>query len=315
MTRYADRYREVSRSLRSVELARHSMDASFDLTPMDLVHEDPRSRRWLDFYGDEGILLGLERYGILNALRRRGYDGFTLDIEPNDDRHTLLVHAQHIGGGPPSRLVELVVRRDTLVLEIPPGESAATSTPPPTDVLTIDWLCLQNPHARFTSRRPRAPGQAYPGLGIGEQVLELLHRVVARLELGGLLTVAEYFHNAVLYSRELPFLDPESMGELDTLSNLLLETHRLTLTQASWAIHWGYVTRDDSPFTWRGEAQVGPRARALRDWLASRRWQRQREHAARSIRFSFDHEAFSARWAAEETDLLSPPPEPDPRAR
>ncbi|TVR04796.1 MAG: hypothetical protein EA398_01080 [Deltaproteobacteria bacterium] len=307
MTRFARRFREVARTLRSVELTRHSMADAFDAALLDIAPTTAGSRRFLDFYGDEGILVALDRYGILDALRRRGYDHFRLEIDPDEHRHTLLVHARHIGGQDHVRLVELVVRRDTLVPG--PGAPEENERAPyePVEVLTIDWLCLQNPVAAFTERRPRLPGQTAPGLGIGEQVLELLHRVVVRLRLGGLLTVAEYFHNAVLYARELPYVDPESMGELEALSRLLLEEQGLSLTQATWAVEWGLVSCNGEPFTWRGEAQVGARDRALRAWLESRRYERLAAQAAIDTQFDLDTGAFRERWADELPDLLQPP--------
>ncbi|UJR86634.1 hypothetical protein [Sandaracinus amylolyticus] len=304
---------------------RSSLDDALGLDHRDLLDKDA-GRRFLDFYGDEGIRLAISRYGLEGAMRRRGYDHFELETRAADDRHTLLVFGRpahepasegetgadpalgHSGCSERHRLIELVVRRDRLVVHEVPGLPKLEAA---YDVLTVDWLLLQDPLARFTEERPRLPGQDAPGLGIGERVLELLYRMVERLNLHAMVTVAEYFHNAVLYARELPFFDPSNGGRLRALEATLMGTEKLSLAQASWAIEWGCVRgADDAVMRWKGEAQVRPFAPELTEWMSSEAHVEAEARAAAAARFVLDRAFFEERWRAEKDALEGRVPAP-----
>jgi len=303
MTRYGRRFRRVSRSLSRVTLMRSSMDEAFTLTDRDLLDKDA-GRRFLDFYGDEGLRIALERYGFFEALTKRGWTDFTIETSAHDAQHSLFLDGRPAAGGEPSRLLELTVRRDRLRIEPPAPERAW-------DVLTVDWLSLRNPSGSFSKQRMRLPGQDAPGLGVGELVLELLYRVVDRLKLDGLLTVAEYFHNAVIYARELPFVDPWYQGQLDALSALLLDREKLSFAQAAWAMHWGHVLDPtDSVVRWKGEAMVRPVDIELASYLCSDGYRESAARAVASLRYRLARAPFEEQWAKNESALLLPTSDP-----
>lgn len=286
-----------------------SMDATFALTQEDLLDKNS-GRRFLDFYGDKGLRLALERYGLFDEVRAHGWNDFTIETWAHDERHTLLVDGRHRTSQDRHRLMELVVRRDRL--SITPIETYHRPLERTWEVLTVDWLSLRDPVKRFTPPRMRLPGQDVPGLGIGEQVLELLYRVVDRLSLDGLLTVAEYLHNAVLYDRELPYVDPWYQGQLDALEALLFEREQLSFAQAAWAMHWGYVVDvDDSVVKWKGEAMIHTTERELRTYLQSKAYNDYARKTAESLRCRLRRSAFDERWAEEREHLLEPLETPD----
>ncbi len=292
------RHRKVARSLSHVELVRSSEGAA--LTEQDLVDRD-RGRLFLDFYGDEGIRTALDRYGLTDALARRGYVDLSVVARASDDRHMLAVNARPIEGGEPMRVIELVVRRDTMIPRVPGSDGILR---PAYQVLTVDWLLLASSRASFTTERPRLPGQELPGLAVGWRVLALLFRVVERLELDGLVTVAEYLHNAELYARELPFLDPVYAGKLDALVAALRVRENLSVGQASWALEWGLVRdREGEVIHWRGEAQVSTREKTFSAWVESPTYEKHAAEAATSYLPTLDRTAFDARWADEHTAL------------
>jgi len=288
VTRYARRFRRIARRLDRLELMARSMDE-------DPLRVDPREliasggTRFLDFYGEHGIRVALDKYGLLAALGRRGYRDIEVRTRSDDGRHTLLVDGRHDDLPDAERLIELVVRRDRLVA--PEGVH---------EVLTIDWLTLRNPAASFQPERPRLPGQDAPGLGLGERVLELLYRVVERLRLDGLLTVAEYFHNAVLYRRELSFWEPRDAAHCVALEQTLMEREGLTLAQASWAMEWNLVRDVSGAHPWSGSAQV----RGMRGGLEARFKDPTRKasiaEALRTFDFALDRPRFEERWAASD---------------
>lgn len=308
MTRYSRQFRSVARSLSQLELMRSSLDEVMGVSERDLLDKDA-GRRFLDFYGDEGIRLVIARYGIEAALRRRGYETFELETRAMDERHTLIVFGRTAGESdeaPRHRLVELAVRRDRLV----PHPLVVTGAPnlpalaDAYDVLTVDWLLLQDPLAKFTPERPRLPGQEAPGLGIGERMLEILYRLVERQKLEALVTVAEYFHNAVLYARELPFFDPTHAGRLRALERVLMLEEKLSLAQASWAIDWGCVRGvDDAVVKWKGEAQLRPFHPDLVAWVESDAHQNTTEHVCATTKYTLDRAYFEERWRVEKDAL------------
>jgi hypothetical protein len=306
MTRYERRFRSVARSLNHLDLMRSSLDDVLGMSERDLLDKDA-GRRFLDFYGDQGIRLALSRYGIEDALRKRGYVDFQIETRAFDDRHSLSISGHHEHDpNVRHRLIELAVRRDRL---IPNAEVYAAAAETPSldsayDVLTVDWLLLQDPRAEFTPERPRLPGQEAPGLGIGERVLELLYRIATRLELHALVTVAEHFHNASLYRRELPYFDPTEGGRFRALERVLMKEERLSLAQASWAVEWGSVhEHDGNVLRWRGEVQLRSFEPALTTWLASAAHRKATRQVANNTVFFLDRDKFDARWEAERANL------------
>jgi hypothetical protein len=292
------RHRKVARSLSHVDLVRSSQAP--ELTDQDLVDSD-RGRLFLDYYGDEGLLTGFERYGLTAALARRGYTELAVVTRAEGERHMLAVNARPISGGDPVRILELVVRRDTMLPHLPGSDGLLE---PEYAMLTVDWLLLENPRASFTKERPRLPGQSHPGLAVGWRVLALLFRVVERLELDGLVTVAEHLHNAELYARELPFLDPVQGGRLDALVAALRVREGLSVAQASWALEWGNVyDREGQPVHWRGEAQVSTREPTFTTWVESDVYGKYAREAASTFSPTLDRAAFDARWELEHEAL------------
>lgn len=301
MTRYDRRYARIAKSLSHVDLMRSSMDAEFGV---DLLRPERRDadRRFLDYYGDEGIRLALERYGVFERLEARGYRDFELVTRATDERHTLLVRGRPAGGGEPVRLLELLVRRERMVPETAPG---LPDLPSAFETLTVDWLVLRHPDGHFTPERPRLPGQDAPGLGIGEMVLALLLRVIERLDLDVLVAVPEHFHNAKFYVPEMPFFDPWYLGQLRALEGALMIEEGLSLAQASWAIEWNHVrARDGTRFRWTGHPMLAPRDPDLAAYVAHPRYASEARRAAEVCRYALDRPAFQARWARERPRIV-----------
>ncbi|MFT5359319.1 MAG: hypothetical protein ACI9KE_006562, partial [Polyangiales bacterium] len=215
MTQHAKKFRRIAQKLGRVELMETAQD-DFALSD-DLVGDQAARRgpaRFLDFYGSEGIALALSRYGFVEYLQARGYGDLEYRLELRDDRHTLIIEAQHPELTKTGelkdrvRIMELAVRKSRLVASELPGLGIDRAF----EVLTVDWLMMQDPLSQFSASRPRLPGQDAPGLGLASQVLEMLYRVVERLKLDGLVTTGEHFHNAVMYRQELSHLDAQAGG-------------------------------------------------------------------------------------------------------
>lgn len=292
-TRFDRAYRRIARSLSNATLLQDVADTASDAeeTSETLMLDKDRGRRFLDHYGVAGLQVAFERYGLLAALERRGFKSVQVETRVHADRHELLVTCEA------QRLVEIVLRRDVLTVPHDASESETPSAPDVYRVLTVDWLSLQNPRASFSAERPRLPGQTFPGLGIGWRVMTLLARMVERLQLDGFVTVAEYLHNAELYAREMPHLDPRELGRLTALLRTLRSEELLTTAQASWAMEWGLVYEDGGDVArWRGELQVAAEHGGLRARWATPRYRERARESAEQFRYVLDRSAFDTRW-------------------
>jgi len=311
VTRYDRDFRRIARSLSRLELADSKSTEDEVLDPSMLLGPDRDARvgtgRFMGFYGTSGLELAFERYGLYAALARRGFTEPQLILRLDDERHTLILEAPHDGAATPERLrlLELVVRRDAMLPTPPTGMPALSKQ---YEVLTIDWLLLQNPALPFTPERPRLPGQNHPGLGVGWRVLAILYRAAERLGVSGLVTVADHLHNAEHYARELPFFDPAHAGRLSALLKLLRVEHQLSVAEASWAMEWACVKDGKGEsIAWRGEAQVATEDEGLRAYFKSSQYGILAKAGEDACRFELDRAAFETQWAeALASGLLFP---------
>eukprot|EP00770_Monocercomonoides_exilis_P004279 MONOS_4260.1-p1 / transcript=MONOS_4260.1 / gene=MONOS_4260 / organism=Monocercomonoides_exilis_PA203 / gene_product=unspecified product / transcript_product=unspecified product / location=Mono_scaffold00111:30404-33372(-) / protein_length=937 / sequence_SO=supercontig / SO=protein_coding / is_pseudo=false len=117
----------------------------------------------------------------------------------------------------------------------------------PLNVLTIEYLVMQNPLKEFSrdssgifsSTRAPLPGQRRPGLGCGRQVLQMVTEVSSSKGRDFIANKPEFFHNAVFYGG-FHFLVPEIESAFRFLFYQLIPTIQLKgLSAVSFAIHLG----------------------------------------------------------------------------
>ncbi len=185
------RFRRLGRDMKFAE----SVD---DGLPFSLSEDDlaalmpgaPRRPRFLGYFSRHGVELLLERAGVLAQLRAKGFRALRVELHGRDGPGgTLRVVCED--GGPGSRevLVELRAER-------------SRSAVPGMEVITVDWLLLQNPREPFSDRRPRLPGQQHPGLGLLRDFMGWLVVVCETHGLDGVWFVAAHYHIA-MQSRRL----------------------------------------------------------------------------------------------------------------
>lgn len=294
---------KIARTMSGIDLAR-SADAE-PLNELELLDKNA-GRKFLDYYGKEGLQTALTRYGLFAALERRGYTSCEISTRAVDDAHALVVSGIARGETERVSLVELVVRRDRMV----PQSSIGTSgLAPAYDVLVIDWLMLMHPKSAFTAEKPRLPGQGCPGLGLGWRILSLLERTRDRLEFAALAVTAQHLHSAEHYARELPFFEPRADGQLRALLEELRVRQNLTVAQASWAVEWGHVRINGTPLHWRGDTQMGTEETSLTHHLHSDAYRVASEEAKRADRVEFHRDAFDAQWETQYPSLLCHAPD------
>lgn len=270
------RYRAVAAHLAPHELTGDPAHAPGDaagggaaddwgLEPEDLAAAGGlRARsRFLGYYSPQGLELTLERAGLLERLRQRGFDPrFEMDLD-NPGGETLRLYGDR--------------RRRELLIELRARIDRAAV--PGLELLRVEWLLLQNPRAAFTPERPPLPGQRHPGLGILPDVMALLVLACDRLRLDGIVFVPAHYHTAVQGRRLLGFLEPAHEGLMRALAAALAG---LPLAEASRAVEEGRVmdAATGRPLAWQPMAMLLPVSPRARERVETEDYERRAAEAA-----------------------------------
>lgn len=268
------RFSQVFDELDPLELQRDPSD--LELGEREVVDDllgRRTSHRILGYYSSHGVELALERYGILAALRERGFGNLRVKLQPADpDRQRLSIVGR--AGNKSYLLLDLIVRRRDVEAPVEIG-------PPPLDMLSIEWLTLQDPTASFSLRRPRLPGQEYPGLGLVREVVEMLYQACRRLELDGIVIHPAHYHIAAVGAQHCFFLDPVVQGRFDAMRASLAE---LSLADASELIDRGVLRDGTRVLSWVPGDFVVPVSERLRAYFEAPAYRQARAAARGALR-------------------------------
>ncbi|MBF2053994.1 MAG: hypothetical protein IGS03_11100 [Candidatus Sericytochromatia bacterium] len=250
------RRRDIARRL-SPYVLRASTEAARSLTGPD------SAGLYLGYYSYNGIEQAFEAYGVYEALDRLGFDRIQLQLHTADPfEHRLMLYDQEVK---PERLLhEIVVRRRQLYFDRSDSVDSRFDGQH-FGLLGIEWMCLQNPRQSFSELRPALPGQQYPGLGLGQLVLDLLQLTAERLVLDGIITIPAWFHNAVFYHTRFRYLSLSTEARLQALYRQLVRP--LGLHRVAWAIEQQQVCENGQSFEWFHEDMILPLAPALKAGL------------------------------------------------
>jgi acetoin utilization deacetylase AcuC-like enzyme len=273
------RYRAVARLLSPAELSGEGDEAgdanAWGLTEEDLfgsLQESARDSRLLDYYTPHGVELVLESSGIFDRLRDLGYEQPELEL----DLARPSGHLLRVWGGRDRRelLAEIRMQRDR--------RSVADQ-----ELLSIEWLLLQNPRAAFTAERPPLPGQRHPGLGMLRDVMALLVQVCHRLHLDGITYTPSHFHLASQSTRYLRFLDPREAATFDAVKEALGEQ---SLVEAARLVEAGAVVdaRTGQPYRWQPTPMVMVVSERLARWFDEQRYEERRAAARLELAFTLE---------------------------
>lgn len=268
------RFSRIARSLDPLDLQRQTDDLS--LTEADLVGAlgpGYGTQRYLDFYSMHGVELALERYGILPAIRARGFVDLDVRGDARDPTRQVLQAYGRKPGTAFLLLLELVARRR--FIGCPAGDDERI------EVLAVEWLLLQDPTTSFTLERPPLPGQEHPGLGIALEMRELLLQACRRVGLHGLLNRPAHYHNAFGAADRARFISPEAEGRFRAMTTLLAGR---PIAEASAAVESGALHfPDGTSLTWEPAEQLLPVSEHLETYFGSEAYRGRVERAMRAL--------------------------------
>lgn len=286
---------KISRRLTTHQL-RKLPDKDLDLGYDNLFIRDESqtsSPYFLGYYSHAGIRYALENYGFFETLHNMGYKNLELVIDTKDPyRQRIAIYYDR--KDPEHLLGEVVVKRQHIT-PYPPFPSPIYGRN--FEVIAVEWICMQNPLANFTPDKPRLPGQKYPGLGMGEMIMEILVIMARRLRTAGLVNIPEHYHNAQMYGAQFRFLDPSQESRRIAISRDLLS--KCSLSQLSWAIDLGCVLENGQPFQWKGTDQLIPLDRDLKDYFQGRDYLKQVSDIASAFEYKLDQ----SKWEQKAAEL------------
>jgi len=261
---------------------------SFDIEADDLLDRlddpDKTSALFLGHYSMAMVENALERYGVYEKLRKKGYGDIKLRIDMRSGFESHLALYDSVLDDE-MLLGEVVIHRGVYQ---PKDDSPARNRLDELSLLTIHWILMQDIRGGFTDKRPRLPGQNHPGLGIGRDVVEMLIGLGNRLEQDGLLNRPEYFHNACFYAYKFKFVDPAKQGELMALERDLAARHSVAACSYAAYFHAIEDSMSGEPYRWVPADQILPISEKTREYFESEWYKRAVEDRSRALSFEID---------------------------
>lgn len=257
----------------------------------------------------EGLLLG--RYtegdvvamfkdtGIVSRLRTKGYDKLLFSIG-RDDQFTSRLFVNFDRDSKDTRLIELVIKEASFrprEVFVKGFEWESLS------MLKIEWLALQDIKGKFSEKRPRLPGQIYPGLGLLRNIQQVLYRIASSTGKDAIMDVPEYYHSAFIYSHLYSFYSPVDEGRLKAMIRDL-GGHRLS--DVSFAVSLGCLFNESigSYEPWLPSEQIYPISSSVKAYVESKGYKKIQDNTARKMRYSIDWAMYRERSEKGDTDEI-----------
>lgn len=156
--------------------------------------------------------------------------------------------------------------------------------------LILEWLTLQNPLMDFSGEKSPLPGQKHPGLNLGNKVLDIFVYLARFTQKDGILAFPAYFHNALLFSRNFHFLNPEKQGEVFAIRKLFPE---IPFKQLAWIVHLNCLRdKNGRYYEWSAEEQVYPLSKALKKYFESKTYREKAKESQEDLNFEINWECY-----------------------
>lgn len=261
-------------------------DANLGIDSGNFSRASANGRRFLNTYSSRDMLAIVERVGLSDHLRERGFGIPIIDLDVNEEQ----IHHFRLYDGkksPESLLIDLRLSESRF---IPDGRFFEAGYELSTlDMVVIEWLSMQNPRGGFSDNRPQLPGQMKPGLGALKYLMKMMYIVAEGVTKDGFLDVPDHMHGAVMYSKNFKFFDPSHEA---VLRAILRDLRKYPLPDISWGMITNTVIDKG---TGRSQAydpseQIFPVSKRLHDYFKSKLYMKRFKEVYRKKKYALDYE-------------------------
>jgi hypothetical protein len=288
MNKYDSKYRKIARKISPLDLTSNfsQEDMSWDDFFTDRAGSNS-SLLFLGKYSEDGIRLIIERFGLDRQARNRGIRHLDVVVDTRDPyRHRLTIYnGRHRDKD--HMVMDFVAKYQHLV---PKDLDAENEYGLQLNVLTIEWLLLQNPKADFSNRRPPLPGQNHPGLGLGDQLMALFTLMGRHLKVDGIINVPEYFHTGLIFSRRFVFLSPHVQALVYQIAQDLWKKYRLAVIAWASATESIINLQTGEPQIWEPRRQIMPIQSHLKQYFKSEQYTKIAQNLKEEKIFTLDED-------------------------
>jgi hypothetical protein len=287
MTRYRKEFMRIAKKLTLADIQCGADDD--DLTLGNLVQNgrvSPKSNFLLGVFSKQGLMKVFKAFGFLKILGEMGLKDIQLKIDTSDPHmHRLFVFCKT--HHPDTTICELILKEgpvhfeDGLLSTFPSGEH---------NFLQIEWLLLQNPQIEFDAKKPPLPGQTYPGLGVGDRVMEALKIMARRMRLEGITNKPRYFHTAFMFTKEFYFVNPQKQAVVFSISRDLLTEY--SFYTVAWAAYFNCIIdiKKQCDLDWDSDYLILPLSRKYIKYFRAKPYQRTVQYFTDQHSFQIDTE-------------------------
>jgi hypothetical protein len=255
-----------------------------------------KKRRFLNSYTVSDMLAIVDRVGLSEHLRARGFARPIIELNVDDEQ----IHYFRLYDGdttPENILIDLRITESRFLPDkrfFEDGRDLSTL-----DMVVIEWLSMQDPRGGFSSDRPQLPGQMKPGLGALRYMIKMMYIVAEGVTKDGFLDVPDHMHGAVMYSKNFKFFDPAHEA---VLRAILRDLRKYSLTDLSWGMITNTVidTSTGKPQVYDPSEQIFPVSKRLRDYFKSKLYVKRFDEVYKKKKYRLDYE----RMVSMRRDLL-----------
>jgi hypothetical protein len=188
---------------------------------------------------------------------------------------------------PENMIVDLKIKEDVFY----PKKKIASNFPVSEyKFLILDWLTLQNPLLDFSQEKSPLPGQKHPGLNLGKKVADIFVYLARLSRKDGVLAFPNFFHNALLFSRNFHFLNPEKLGEVLAIKASFPE---VSFKKLAWIVYLDCMKdKKGKKYEWKAEEQIFPLDKMLINYFDSKSYKEKVKESQEQLSFEIDWECY-----------------------
>ena len=287
--RFRKQYIKIARKLTLADLQAGAEDNNFTMENiLSAGRVEQSTNYFMGVFTKKGIKNVIDAFGLTEALGRLGLTDLQVDLDTSDPHtHRLYVYTGDTCDN--NKICEMVVKKGPVNLQYKNLPKFPDRNP---NFLQIEWLLLQNPRIAFDEIRPQLPGQLYPGLGIGDRMLQILIIMTRRLRLEGLVNKPRYYHTAFMFTKDFVFTNPHNQAILFSINRDLLTNYKFHTV--AWAAHFDCIINhiNEETLIWDSDYLILPLQKYMLKYFHSREYQKAVEAEMDKYKFIIDLNKF-----------------------